>query len=192
MRWAIVAIVFCSLTLAPTSGLAQTLATVKSDISRVLAEMEGNLVTGEAISMNLKDWRGRADSAKVRFDDLDRRFDELNAYCRGTFEHDEYVRRLAHCESVGAQLETLKTQLNLDLANVAAEFETLKAREETRLTQYRALEATLSAGLPKLIDVCTGLAAAERSGCRMPPAPGPRTASIVNEWNTTLTSLFAP
>ena len=170
MRWAIVAIVFCSLTLAPTSGLAQTLATVKSDISRVLAEMEGNLVTGEAISMNLKDWRGRADSAKVRFDDLDRRFDELNAYCRGTFEHDEYVRRLAHCESVGA----------------------LKAREETRLTQYRALEATLSAGLPKLIDVCTGLAAAERSGCRMPPAPGPRTASIVNEWNTTLTSLFAP
>lgn len=192
MRWAIVTIVAVSLTLAPAPGRAEELGGVKADITRVLGEMEGNLVTRDAIAMNLKDWRGRGDSAKARFDDLNRRFDELNAYCRGTFEHDEYVRRLAYCQSVGAQLETLKTQLNIDLAAVQAEYETLKAREEERVKQYRALEATLSAGLPRLIDVCTGLAAADRSACRMPPAPGPRTTAIVNEWNTTLASLFAP
>lgn len=191
MRWAIVAIV-CSLTLAAAPCLAQDLAGVKRDISRVLEEMEGNLVTGEAIEMNTKDWRGRADSVKVRFDDLERRFDELNAYCRGTFEHDEYVRRLARCDADGAQLETLKTQLNLEIAGVAAEFETLKAREEEWVKQYRALEATLSAGLPKLIDVCAGLAATDRSACRMPAAPGPRTGPIVSDWNATLTNLFSP
>ena len=191
MRWAIFTIL-CSLMLPPAPCLAQDLGGVKGDITRVLAQMEGNLVTGEAIAMNLKDWRGRADSAKVRLDDLDRRFNELNAYCRGTFEHDEYVRRVAHCDSVGAQLETLKTQLNLDITNVQTEFETLKAREEERVEQYRALEVTLSAALPKLIDICAGLAATDRSACRMPPAPGPRTAPVVNQWNATLASLFAP
>ena len=167
---------------APTT--AQTLPQAQSEISAVLTDVENNLVVKEAIEMNLKDWQSHYDSWKSRLDDYNQRTAQLNAYCRGTFEHDEYVRRTAQCDSTGAQLTDLIAQLQPEDDNLKADLSKLQQRETDRSSEMDKLQQRLSDGLKHLTFACAMMSAQEfAADCHLPPAPGPRTIDLVANLN---------
>jgi len=149
--------------------------------------MEKNLVVKEAIEMNFKDWQSRFDTFKPRLDEYNRRMDEANAYCRGTFEHDEYVRRTAQCESTHSQLATLLAQLGPEHDNLEAEFSRLQQRDADRQSAMQPLQQLLTDGLKHLTFACALLSAEEFAAqCHLPLAPGPRTADMVRSLNNSV------
>ena len=168
----------------PASVHAQTLTSARQELSAALADAEGNLTTAEAIGMNFKDWQSRNDSHKGQFDDLNRRIREYNAYCQGTYEHDEYVRRKAHCDSVGSQLDTLRNQLDPERTNLDEQLHKLKQRTIDAKQAMDTIEGRLTIGLQHLTFACATLSAEEfAASCRVPAAPGPRTAPMVAQMN---------
>jgi uncharacterized protein YukE len=166
---------------------AQTIPQAQSELSSVLGDMEGNLVVKEAIEMNFKDWQSHYDSWKTRLDDYNRRMGELNAYCQGTFEHDEYVRRVAQCDSTASQLAELLAQLDPEDDNLKAQLSTLQQRDTDRQGEMDKLQLHLADGLKHLTFACAMLSASEfAADCHLPPAPGPRTAELVTSLNKTI------
>ncbi len=186
--------------LAPLAGMvlllsgpahADSLAAVTQDIGQVLYEMEGNLVTREAIDMNATDWISHRDSIDARQRDYNTRVESHNAYCQGTFEEEEYNRRLAACASLESQLDTLMAQLQIEFDASDQQARDLKTREAARAEAYQQLEQRLSALLPRLIGFCATMTPGERSSqCRLPPAPGPRTRAVVDEMSGLLSGAF--
>jgi predicted nucleic acid-binding Zn-ribbon protein len=169
----------------PANG--QTIPQAQSELSSVLTEMENNLVVKEAIEMNFKDWQSHYDSWKVRLDDYNQRMGQLNAYCQGTFEHDEYVRRVAQCDSTASQLADLLTQLNPEDDDLKAQLSKLKQRDTDRQADMDKLQQGLSEGLKHLTFACAMLSTSEfAADCHLPPAPGPRTADLVASLNKTI------
>ncbi len=184
MRFVLSPIVGVLLLAAAAPACAQTLPQAQSEISAVLTEIEANLVVKEAIEMNLKDWKSHYDSWKTRLDDYNQRMTELNAYCQGTFEHDEYVRRTAQCNSTGSQLTALLTQLQPEDDNLKAELAKLQQRETDRSSAMDKLQPRLTDGLKHLTFACAMMSAQEfAADCHLPPAPGPRTADMVTNLN---------
>lgn len=177
---------------APSLARAQdTVTGVQADLSQVLGQMEGNLVTRDAIEMNSKVWRSNAEALTARAKDLAHRIEEANAYCQGTFEEPEYQRRLAYCNSLDSQLESQKAQMIPESDALEAQRLELQRRETERETAWTGLEGTLSTILPRLIALCATMTPAEQAlSCRMPTAPGPRTADMINEMNATLAGVF--
>lgn len=168
----------------PGHAHAQSITQAQTELSAVLADAERNLLEAEAIGMNVKDWRSRFDSYKPRFEEYNRRMDESNAYCQGTFEHDEYVRRTAQCESTHSQLATLLAQLEPERANLETESLRLQQRDADRQKAMVQVQSRLSDGLKHLTFGCALLSAEEFAAqCHLPPAPGPRTAKMVADLN---------
>jgi predicted nucleic acid-binding Zn-ribbon protein len=169
-----------------TPAHAQTLPEVKASLSSILGEIERNLADKEAIEMNFKDWQSRNASFEPRLDEYNRRIDEENAYCQGTFEHDEYVRRKAACDSVYAQLDTLKAQLEPERLNLEEELHRLQARDAERSKAGDAIQARFAEGLKQLTFACALLSNEEYAqSCRI-EAAGPRTAPMVERINAAL------
>lgn len=177
--------IFGAMLLASTPpATAQTLPQAQAEIANVLTAIENNLVVKEAIEMNFKDWQTHYDSWKARLDDYNQRMAQLNAYCQGTYEHDEYERRLAQCNSTGAQLTDLLAQLNPEDDNLKAELAKLQQRETDRSSEMDKLQASLTDGLKHLTFACAMMSAQEfAADCHLPPAPGPRTADLVANLN---------
>lgn len=177
--------IYCVMLLtSATPAMAQTLPQAQAEISNELTAIENNLVVKEAIEMNFKDWQSHYDSWKARLDDYNQRMAQLNAYCQGTFEHDEYVRRLAQCNSTGAQLTDLLAQLNPENDNLKAELSKLQQRETDRSSEMEKLQASLADGLKHLTFACAMMSAQEfAADCHLPAAPGPRTADMVANLN---------
>lgn len=165
---------------------------VQSELSRVLDAMERNLIEMEAIGMNYKDLEPRFASFKTRSEDLNRRYDELNAYCQGTFEEPEYSRRLAYCDSMGAQLDTLKAQLLPEGDSIAQLAASLDQRSTAREQEWTGLEGEMTNGMVSLDMVCMQMPLSEQSQyCHLPPAPGPRTQPMVQDLNEALNASLA-
>lgn len=170
---------------------ADSLTDVTQEISRVLGAMEGNLLVRDSIDMNVTDWTSHRRSIEERQRDYNDRVTQHNAYCQGTFEEEEYNRRLAECQSWGSQLDTLMSQLDLEWDASDEQGRQLQARETERATAYQQLDVQLSALLPRLIGFCATMTPEEqRAMCRLPRAPGPRTQSLVDELNSTLSGAF--
>ena len=168
----------------PASVHAQTLTSARQELSAALADTEGNLTTAEAIGMNFKDWQSRYDSHKAQLDDLNARVGQFNSYCQGTYEHDEYVRRKAQCDSLGSQLDTLQTQLEPERTNLDEQLRKLKQRTIDAKQAMGVIQAHLTTGLQHLTFACATLSAEEfAASCRVPTAPGPRTAPMVAQMN---------
>jgi DNA repair ATPase RecN len=166
---------------------AQSLPQAQAELSSVLTDMENNLVVKEAIEMNLKDWQSHFDSWKTRLDDYNQRMQQLNAYCQGTYEKEEYELRLAQCNSTGSQLADLLAQLNPEDENLKAELSKLQQRDTDRQSAMGQLQQRLADGLKHLTFACAMLSASEFSAqCRLPAAPGPRTADLVASLNSTV------
>ncbi len=186
MRGAI-AVLLLAGALRPAPAAAQTVEQAQQQISAILVEMENNLVDRDAIEMNTKDWSSRYNSIKPRFDDLTQRYAQENAYCTGTFEHDEYVRRKAACDATFSQLDSLRDQLKPEVDNIEEEGKRLQQRDTDRSKAFDAINARLQAALQQLVYACAPLSAAEFAAkCRMPPAPGPRTAPMVGQLNSSI------
>ena len=186
MRHSAIAVALC-LACAPATAAAQSMDQAQSQLSGILREIEGNLVDRDAIEMNFKVWKANEDAFKPRLDDLNRRIEESNAYCQGTFEHDEYVRRKAQCDSTQSQLDTLKAQLDPEFENLKAEFEKLQQREADRAAAFQAIHQRLAAALAQLVLACAPLSAAEfAASCHLPPAPGPRSADLIAQINANI------
>ena len=163
---------------------AQTLASAQHELSAALVDAEGNLTTAEAIEMNMKDWKSRFDSYKAQFDDLNNRIEQANGFCQGTYEHDEYVRRVAQCKALFSQLDGLKAQLEPERVNLSEEADKLQKRAADNDQAMQAIQSRLTEGLQHLTFACATLSTAEfASQCRVPPAPGPRTAPMVEQMN---------
>ncbi len=170
---------------------ADSLADVMQELAQVLNAMEGNLITRDGIDMNVTDWTSHRNSIEERQRDYNDRVATHNSYCQGTFEEDEYNRRLAQCESWGSQLDTLMSQLDLEYDASDAQGRELQARATERANAYQQLDEHLGALLPRLIGFCATMTLDEqRAMCRLPPAPGPRTQPLVDELNSTFSGAF--
>ena len=170
---------------------ADTLADVMQEIAQVLNAMEGNLITRDGIEMNITDWTSHRTSIEERQRDYNDRVASHNSYCQGTFEEEEYNRRLAECESWGSQLDTLMSQLDLEYDASDAQARELQTRETERANAYQQLDEQLSSFLPRLIGFCATMTPDEqRAMCRLPPAPGPRTQPLVDDLSGTLSGAF--
>ncbi|MBA4164873.1 MAG: hypothetical protein C0510_09650 [Erythrobacter sp.] len=195
--WLRKACLFAAALLIPVSAGAQSdywpeYNVVQSELSRMLDAMERNLIEMEAIGMNYKDLDARFASFKARSDDLNQRYDELNAYCRGTFEEPEYSRRLAYCDSMGAQLDTLKAQLEPEGAALLQIATELDRRSTARDQEWTGLEGELTNGMVSLDKVCMQMPLSEQGQyCHLPPAPGPRTLPMVQDLNEALNASLA-
>jgi len=166
---------------------AQSLASAQAELSSALADAEGNLTTAEAIEMNMKDWKSRFDSYKAQFDDINNRIGQANAYCQGTYEHDEYERRLAQCNAMFSQLDGLKAQLEPERQNLSDEADKLQKREADNEQAMQAIQSRLTDGLQHLTFACAMLSAQEfAASCKVPPAPGPRTQPMVDRMNASI------
>lgn len=164
----------------------------QSELSIVLDKMERNLIEAEAIEMNYKDWSAHFESFKTRADDLNQRYDELNAYCSGNFEEPEYSRRLAYCDSMGAQLDTLKAQLQPEWQDLEQQAANLDRRSAVRAQEWTGFEGEMTSGLVRLTVVCAEMPLPEQGqNCHLPQAPGPRTVSMVQDLNEALNATLA-
>ena len=177
--------------LMPAPAHADSLGNVMQDIAEVLSQMEGNLITRDGIEMNTTDWVSHRNSIEERQRDYNGRVESHNSYCQGTFEEDEYDRRVAQCDSIESQLDTLLAQLQLEYDASDQQARDLQSRETERANAYQQLDAQLSALLPRLIGFCATMTTDEQQSlCRLPPAPGPRTQPIVDEVSTLLSGAF--
>lgn len=177
--------------LLPAPAHADSLGNVMQDIAEVLSQMEGNLITRDGIEMNTTDWVSHRNSIEERQRDYNGRVESHNSYCQGTFEEDEYDRRVAQCDSIESQLDTLIAQLRLEYDASDQQARELQSRETERAKAYQQLDAQLSALLPRLIGFCATMTTDEQQSlCRLPPAPGPRTQPIVDEVSTLLSGAF--
>lgn len=168
----------------PASVYAQSLASARQEMAAALTDAEGNLTTAEAIAMNFKDWQSHYASHKVQLEDLNRRIRESNAYCQGTYEHDEYVRRKAQCDALSSQLDTLRAQLEPEHTNLEEQLRKLKQRTIDAKQAMDTIQTHLTTGLQHLTFACATLSAEEfAASCRVPPAPGPRTVTMVAQMN---------
>ena len=177
--------------LLPAPAHADSLGNVMQDIAEVLSQMEGDLITRDGIEMNTTDWVSHRNSIEERQRDYNGRVESHNSYCQGTFEEDEYDRRVAQCDSIESQLDTLIAQLRLEYDASDQQARELQSRETERANAYQQLDAQLSALLPRLIGFCATMTTDEQQSlCRLPPAPGPRTQPIVDEVSTLLSGAF--
>ena len=177
--------------LLPAPAHADSLGNVMQDIAQVLSQMEGNLITRDGIEMNTTDWVSHRNNIEERQRDYNGRVESHNSYCQGTFEEDEYDRRVAQCDSIESQLDTLLAQLQLEYDASDQQARELQSRETERANAYQQLDEQLSAILPRLIGFCATMTTDEQhSLCRLPPAPGPRTQPIVDEVSTLLSGAF--
>lgn len=168
----------------PVTAQAQSIPEVQRSLSAVLGDIERNLVDREAIEMNFKDWQSRDNSFNPRLDEYNRRMDEANAFCRGTFENDEYVRRTAQCDSIYSQLATLKAQLEPERVNLEEQLRRLQQREADRAKAADAIQLRVVDALKQLTFACALLSNEEyAASCHVPAAPGPRTRDIVARLN---------
>jgi predicted nucleic acid-binding Zn-ribbon protein len=165
---------------------AQTVISAQQEIAAALIDAEGNLTTAEGIGMNIKDWQSRLDSYNAQLKDLNDRVAQGNAFCEGTFEKTEYERRKTQCDALGSQLGALKDQLEPERVNLQAEQTKLQQREADNKQAMEAIQARLIAGIDHLTAACAKLSTEEFASCKIPPAPGPRTASLVAQLNADL------
>lgn len=182
------AIVFAlALMLIPMRVSAQSMDQAQAQLSGILREIEVNLVEKEAIEMNFKVWQANEDALKPRLDDLNRRIEEENAYCQGTYEQAEYERRKAHCDGVSSQLDTLKAQLAPEIEHSETELLKLQQRETERAKAMDAINPRLTAALGQLTFACATMSAEEfAASCHLPPAAGPRSAEMVAQLNAAM------
>jgi hypothetical protein len=193
MRFGVFALILM-LMIAPARARAQdTLAGVQGELSQLLGEMEGNLITRDGIEMSAKVWKSNSDALAARAAELQGRYDQANAYCQGTFEEAEYQRRLSYCTSLGSQLDALKAQMLPEFDNLEAQRQDLQRRDTERAAAWTALEGRFTPLLQRLVILCAAMTPAERAtSCRLPPAPGPRTAPIVDQVNAALAGAANP
>jgi predicted nucleic acid-binding Zn-ribbon protein len=159
----------------------------QSELADVLSEIEGNFIEKEAIEMNFADWQAKFNGLKPRLDELNQRYEDLNAYCQGTYEEDEYNRRLAYCQGAGAQLDTLKAQLQPEAEALDQQVALLQERDSRRQAAGTELGGRLTAGIEHLVAACIAMPLeTQRELCHLPPAPGPRTADMVATINADL------
>lgn len=166
---------------------AQTITSAQQEISAALVDAEGNLTTAEGIGMNIKDWKSRLDSFNAQMQDLNDRVAQGNTFCQGTFEQAEYERRKAQCDALQSQLAALKEQLEPERINLTEEQTKLQQRDADNKQAMDAIQARLLSGINHLTAACAALSPDEFSrSCKIPPAPGPRTASLVAQLNADL------
>jgi predicted nucleic acid-binding Zn-ribbon protein len=163
---------------------AQTVISAQQEIAAALTDAEGNLTTAEGIGMNIKDWQNRLDSYNAQLKDLNDRVAQGNSFCQGTFEQAEYEQRKAQCDALQSQLAALKDQLEPARINLTDEQTKLQQRDSDNKQAMDAIQARLIAGLDHLTTACAALPAEDFArSCKIPPAPGPRTASLVDQLN---------
>jgi predicted nucleic acid-binding Zn-ribbon protein len=163
---------------------AQTVISAQQEIAAALTDAEGNLTTAEGIGMNIKDWQNRLDSYNAQLKDLNDRVAQGNSFCQGTFEQAEYEQRKAQCDALQSQLAALKDQLEPERINLTDEQTKLQQRDSDNKQAMDAIQARLIAGLDHLTTACAALPAEDFArSCKIPPAPGPRTASLVDQLN---------
>lgn len=188
---------FAAALLVPATASAQSnywpeYNAVQTELSRVLDAMERNLIEMEAIGMNYKDLDAHIANFKARSDDLNQRYAELNAYCQGDFEEPEYSRRVAYCDSQGSQLDALKAQLQPELVELEQQAANLEQRSTAQEGEWQGLEGQMTNGMVGLDMVCMQMPLSEQSQyCHLPPAPGPRTADMVQGLNEALNASMA-
>lgn len=166
--------------LAVPAAQAQTLSSTQAAIAAIFARIEGNLVDAEAIGMNYRVWKAKSDAIHPRVDELGQRYAQENAYCQGTYEHDEYVRRKAACEATFSQLDALKAQLQPEVEGLQEEGLKLQQRDTARQAEAQQLQDQLVSAIVPLVTLCGAMShdVAVRD-CHLPPAPGPRTREMV-------------
>lgn len=159
----------------------------QSALASALFDIEGNLIEKEAIEMNAKNLDPKARSIAERAADYQQRTEQHNAYCRGTFEEPEYSRRLSQCTAEEAQYNDLIRQLDTERQGVQAQLAELQARDTRRQQAAQPLLKRLETGVIQLVTVCITMTLPEQDQlCRLPSAPGPRTAPMVDQMNATL------
>lgn len=95
------------------------------------------------------------------------------------------------CASIGSQLDTLLSRLQVELDASDQQAIDLGARSVARADAYQQLEARMSALLPRLIGFCATMTPDQRlAQCRLPPAPGPHTQPVVDEMSNLLSGAF--
>ena len=84
--------------------------------------------------------------------------------------------------------DRLIAQLEPEEDNLKTELLKLQQRDTDRLSALNQLQKRLSDGLKHLTFACAMLSPNEFAAqCRLPPAPGPRTADLVANLNGTVT-----
>jgi predicted nucleic acid-binding Zn-ribbon protein len=164
----------------------------QAELAAVFHDLELNLTEKEGIEMQTTDWSNRWEAFKPRLDELNQRYEQLNAYCQGTYEEEEYNRRLAYCESTGSQLDTLKAQLEPERAGLAEQAQDLQRRDAAREQAGDAIAERLTPALTHLVTACEQIPLADLAAlCRLPSAPGPRTQPIIDQMNAGLNAAAA-
>lgn len=161
-------------------------------LASALYDIEGNLIEKEAIEMNVKDLGPKGESIKARYTDYNQRIQQHNSYCQGTFEEPEYSRRLAQCSGEEGQLGDLIRQLDTERDAFQAQLTELQSRDTRREQAAQPMLKRLETGVIQLVTSCMTMTLPEQGQlCHLPPAPGPRTASMVQQMNATLSSEMA-
>ena len=176
-----------ALLIAAPAAAQPALEGAKSELAGTLSKIEGEFINREAIDMNAADLEPRINALQAQIEDLNRRYDDLNTYCQGEFEEPEYSRRVAYCDSTGAQLDTLKAQLQPELESVQAQAAEIQRRGAESDAVVDTLKEELTVGLTHLVLACLELPLDQQKQlCQLPPAPGPRTLDMVAEMNAEL------
>jgi predicted nucleic acid-binding Zn-ribbon protein len=187
MRPSLACFIAAALLAGAAPAHAQSIASAQQEIAAALADAEGNLTTAEGIGMNIKDWQNRLDSYNAQLKDLNDRVAQGNSFCQGTFEQSEYERRKAQCDALQSQLAALKDQLEPEADNLRDEQAKLQQRDADNKKEMDGIQARLLSGLDHLTAACAALSPDEfASSCKIPSAPGPRTASLVDQLNADL------
>jgi uncharacterized protein YukE len=156
------------------------IAAAKSAVATVLANAEGNLVTAEAIQMNITDWTSKQANFDQRMNDLNNRVQALLAECQGSYPVDQLAVLQARCDASTSQLKTSMDQLLLERTDLLEQHDRLQARLTERGDQWQGIEANLASAMQRFVTLCSGLSAAEfQASCHVPGAPGPRTHDLV-------------
>lgn len=189
LRCAGLALVCVSAPAVAQPSYQAALQAAQAELAGVFYDLELNLTEKEGIEMQTTDWSNRWEAFKPRLDELNQRYDQLNAYCQGTFEEEEYNRRLAYCKSTGSQLDTLKAQLEPERAGLAELGQDLQRRDAAREQAGDAIAARLTPALTHLVEACAQIPQADQAAlCRLPSSPGPRTKPIIDKMNADLSA----
>lgn len=108
----------------------------------------------------------RIDNLKQRQENLNRRWEEGKAYCTGTFEEDEYRRRLARCNAMEKEMRAEQGQLDNQREAILADWQRIddeRAKATARKDALRARGAKIQSMLAGVVkfrgrgDACVKL-----------------------------------
>lgn len=164
----------------------------KREIHGLLGEIEQNLVEAEAIDMTAQSLIDRGVSLKARLEDYNQRMRQLNAYCQGSFPEPELSRRKAYCAGEKSQLDVLLAQLMPERQAYFDQGAVVQRRDIDRQKRNQALMGRFQTAMVRLVTACIALPLADQKAlCHLPPAPGPRTRTMVASMEAALTDQLA-